>query len=95
MSSAGDLAIIDGVCSCNRNEGYYGRDKNKCAVDDGTCRKAGYQLTIDGMWCLSFWIFIVGTKPFNKGTFTHLKWSLVPPDFKGCCIRYSWKLLKF
>ena len=22
-------------------------------------------------------------------TFTHLKWSLVPPDFKECCIRYS------
>jgi hypothetical protein len=21
--------------------------------------------------------------------FTHLKWSLVSPDFKECCIRYS------
>jgi len=29
------------------------------------------------------------------GTFTHLKWSLVPPDFKECCTRYSWKLFKF
>ena len=28
------------------------------------------------------------------GTFTRLKWSFVPPDFKGCCIRYSWKLLQ-
>jgi hypothetical protein len=28
------------------------------------------------------------------GTFTRLKWSLVPPDFKGCCIRYSLKLLQ-
>ena len=23
------------------------------------------------------------------GIFTRLKWSLVPPDFKECCIRYS------
>ena len=22
-------------------------------------------------------------------TFTWLKWSLVPPDFKECCIKYS------
>jgi hypothetical protein len=28
-------------------------------------------------------------------TFTHLKWSLVPPDLKLCCIRYSSKLFKF
>lgn len=46
--SESDLAIIDGNCSCNRNEGYYGRDRHKCALDNGTCRKAGYQLTIDG-----------------------------------------------
>ena len=30
---------------------------------------------------------------FNKGwvpgTLTCLRWSLVPPDFKECCIRYS------
>ena len=36
---------------------------------------------------------------FNKGryqvlTFTCLKWSLVPPDFKECCIRYSSKFKK-
>ena len=29
-----------------------------------------------------------------SGTFTSLRWSLVPPDFKECCIRYSWKLFK-
>jgi hypothetical protein len=23
------------------------------------------------------------------GTFTRLKWSLVPPNFKECCVRYS------
>ena len=23
------------------------------------------------------------------GTFTLRKWSLLPPDFKECCIRYS------
>ena len=28
-------------------------------------------------------------------TFTHLKWSLVPLDFKEYCMRYSWKLFKF
>jgi hypothetical protein len=33
-------------------------------------------------------------RPFNKGMYqvllpTHLKWSLVPPDFKECCIRHS------
>ena len=28
-------------------------------------------------------------------TFNCLKWSLVHPDFKECCIRYSWKLIKF
>jgi hypothetical protein len=24
-----------------------------------------------------------------SGTFTHLKWSLISPDFKECWIRYS------
>ena len=32
-------------------------------------------------------------RPFNKGavpgTFTRIEWSLVPPDLKECCIRYS------
>ena len=47
---------------------------------------------------LSYTIFTF-PRPFNKvqlsSTFTCLKWSLVPPDFKECCIRYSWKLFKF
>jgi hypothetical protein len=30
----------------------------------------------------------------SQGTFTCLKWSLVPPDFKECCMWYSWKLFK-
>ena len=25
------------------------------------------------------------------GTMYHLKWQLVPSNFKECCIRYSWK----
>ena len=29
------------------------------------------------------------------GTFTSLKWSLVPAIFKECCIRYLWKLYKW
>jgi hypothetical protein len=29
------------------------------------------------------------------GIFTHLQWSLVPPDIKECCIRYSWKISNF
>ena len=41
-----------------------------------------------------FYYFFVVNGPFNKGcrgtgTFTGLKWSLVPPDFKECCIKYS------
>ena len=30
-----------------------------------------------------------------SGTFTHLKWSLLPPDFKEFCVRYSLKLFQF
>jgi hypothetical protein len=29
------------------------------------------------------------------GTFTCLKWSMIPPAFKECCVRYSWKLFQF
>ena len=65
LSSAGDLAVIDGVCSCNRNEGYYGRDRYICAIDNGKCRKAGYQLTIDGMWYGMVW-FMVFNATFNN-----------------------------
>lgn len=43
-----DLKTVDGVCTCDITNGYYGRDKYKCGVDDGSCKKAGYQLTIDG-----------------------------------------------
>ena len=49
------------------------------------------------MWCIT--VEITNTKvliqAFQEGVvpgiFTCLKWSLVPPDFKECCIRYSWK----
>jgi hypothetical protein len=41
----------------------------------------------------------INIKPaINILAFLHdqvLKWSLVPPDFKECCIKYSWKLFKF
>lgn len=43
-----DLAIINGICSCDRSKGYYGKDTNKCALDDNKCIKAGYELTVDG-----------------------------------------------
>ena len=35
------------------------------------------------------WFLFPYLRTFNKGTFNRLKWSLVPPDFKECCIRYS------
>jgi hypothetical protein len=38
-------------------------------------------------------IAVTAPRPFHTGwhqvLFTHLKWPLVPPDFKECCIRYS------
>lgn len=42
------LKDVDGVCVCDRTNGYYGRDKYKCGVDNGGCKIAGHQLTIDG-----------------------------------------------
>ncbi|CAC5385117.1 NGFR [Mytilus coruscus] len=44
-----DLKLIDGVCTCDRTNGYYGMDNNLCGLDDGSCKKAGHQLTIDGI----------------------------------------------
>jgi len=39
------------------------------------------------------------TQVFEYGavlsTFNDLKWYLVPPNFKDCCIRHSWKMFKY
>jgi hypothetical protein len=44
--------------------------------------------------CKIFVIIFLGWESLSirggvPGTFTHLRWSLVPPDFKECSIRYS------
>ena len=36
------------------------------------------------------WTHNLTTLEANTLTITCLIWSLVPPDFKECCIRYSW-----
>ena len=35
-------------------------------------------------WYVKLWVFVT----YTSYTFTRLKWSLVPPDFKECCKRY-------
>ena len=51
----------------------------------------GERLQAPGSLWLWYQVFHYGVV---SGTFTLLKWSLVPPDFKQCCIRYSWKLFQ-
>ena len=50
-----------------------------------------FHLSGSSFTCPGKWVS-VKTVP---GTFIHLKWSSVPPDFKECWIWYSWTFFKF
>ncbi|XP_052082976.1 uncharacterized protein LOC127720427 isoform X2 [Mytilus californianus] len=46
--SAPEKILVGNKCECDRSKGYYGTDPDNCSIRLNDCKKAGYQLDLNG-----------------------------------------------